>query len=97
MAQNDSNQVTRLEFEIVKDDIKELHKVYDLVQRQIVATEKLALEIKYLREDQKDANARIKALEERPNKRYDNVVTQIISNIIALIVGVIAAIIGLKK
>ena len=97
MAQNDSNQVTRLEFEIVKDDIKELHKVYDLVQRQIVATEKLALEIKYLREDQKDANERIKALEERPNKRYDIIVTQIISNIIALIVGVIAAIIGLKK
>ena len=97
MAQNDSNQVTRLEFEIVKDDIKELHKVYDLVQRQIVATEKLALEIKYLREDQKDANARIKALEERPNKRYDIIVTQIISNIIALIVGVIAAIIGLRK
>lgn len=97
MAQNDNNQVTRLEFEIVKDDIKELHKVYDLVQRQIVATEKLALEIKYLREDQKDANARIKALEERPNKRYDTVVTQIISTIIALIIGVIAAIIGLKK
>ena len=97
MAQNDSNQVTRLEFEIVKDDIKELHKVYDLVQRQIVATEKLALEIKYLREDQKDANERIKALEERPNKRYDIIVTQIISNIIALIVGVIAAIIGLRK
>lgn len=97
MAQTDDNQVTRLEFEIVKDDIKELHKVYDLVQRQIVATEKLALEIKYLREDQKDANARIKALEERPNKRYDTVVTQIISTIIALIIGVIAAIIGLKK
>ena len=97
MAQNDSNQVTRLEFEVVKDDIKELHKVYDLVQRQIVATEKLALEIKYLREDQKVANERIKALEERPNKRYDNIVTQIISTIIALIIGAIAAIIGLKK
>lgn len=97
MAQNNSSQVTRLEFELVKDDIKELHKVYDLVQRQIVATEKLALEIKYLREDQKDANERIKALEERPNKRYDTVVTQIISTIIALIIGVIAAIIGLKK
>lgn len=97
MAQNNSNQVTRLEFEIVKDDIKDLHKVYDLVQRQIIATEKLALEIKYLREDQKDANARIKALEERPNKRYDTIITQIISNIIALVIGVIAAIIGLKK
>ena len=97
MAQNNSSQVTRLEFELVKDDIKELHKVYDLVQRQIVATEKLALEIKYLREDQKNANERIKALEERPNKRYDTVVTQIISTIIALIIGVIATIIGLKK
>lgn len=97
MAQNNSNQVTRLEFEIVKDDIKELHKVYDLIQRQIIATEKLALEIKYLREDQKNANERIKALEERPNKRYDTIITQIISNIIALVIGVIAAIIGLKK
>lgn len=97
MAQNNSSQVTRLEFEIVKDDVKELHKVYDLIQRQIIATEKLALEIKYLREDQKDANARIKALEERPNKRYDTIVTQIISNIIALTIGVIAAIIGLKR
>lgn len=97
MAQNNNAQVTRLEFELVKEDIKELHKVYDLIQRQIIATEKLALEIKYLREDQKDANARIKALEERPNKRYDTIVTQIISNIIALTIGVIAAIIGLKK
>ena len=97
MAQNNSNQVTRLEFEIVKDDIKELHKVYDLIQRQIIATEKLALEIKYLREDQKNANERIKALEERPNKRYDTIITQIISNIIALVIGVIAAIIGLKR
>lgn len=97
MAQNNNAQVTRLEFELVKEDIKELHKVYDLIQRQIIATEKLALEIKYLREDQKNANERIKALEERPNKRYDTIVTQIISNIIALTIGVIAAIIGLKK
>ena len=98
MAQNSNNSpVTRLEFEIVKDDIKDLHKVYDILQRQIVATEKLALEIKYLREDQKNANERIKALEERPNKRYDTIVTQIIGTIIALIVGAIAAIIGLKK
>lgn len=98
MAQNSNNsQVTRFEFDLVKEDIKELHKVYDLIQRQIIATEKLALEIKYLREDQKNANERIKALEERPNKRYDSIITQIISNIIALIVGVIAATIGLKK
>lgn len=98
MAQNSNNSpITRLEFEIVKDDIKDLHKVYDILQRQIVATEKLALEIKYLREDQKNANERIKALEERPNKRYDTIVTQIIGTIIALIIGAIAAIIGLKK
>ena len=38
MAQNNSSQVTRLEFEIVKDDIKELHKVYDLVQISVMTT-----------------------------------------------------------
>ena len=98
MAQNfDNRGVSREEFNALKEDVKELHKVYDVVNRQTIATEKLALEMKYMREDQNNMESRIKVLEEKPVKRYDTVVTQVLSNIIALIIGALAVLIGLKK
>lgn len=97
MAQQGNSGVSRVEFDLLKDDVKELKKVYDVVNRQTIATEKLALEMKYMREDQKSAEERIKLLEEKPVKRYDTVITTIVSNIIALIIGAVAVVIGLKK
>lgn len=97
MAQNNDNGVSRIEFDILKEDVKELHKVYDVVNRQTIATEKLALEMKYMREDQSNMEKRVKLLEEKPVKRYDNIITQILSNVISLIIGALAVIIGLKK
>lgn len=97
MAQNNDNGVSRIEFDILKEDVKELHKVYDVVNRQTIATEKLALEMKYMREDQTNMEKRVKLLEEKPVKRYDNIITQILSNVISLIIGALAVIIGLKK
>lgn len=97
MAQQGNNGVSRVEFDLLKDDVKELKKVYDVVNRQTIATEKLALEMKYMREDQKSAEERIKLLEEKPVKRYDTVIATIVSNIIALIIGAVAVTIGLKK
>jgi hypothetical protein len=92
-----SNHVTREEFMELKNDVKELHQIYDIVNRQIVVTEKLALEMKYMREDQKETKDRVKCLEEKPTKRFDNLISQIIGNVIALIIGAIAAIIGFKN
>ena len=98
MAQNfDNRGVSREEFNALKEDVKELHKVYDVVNRQTIATEKLALEMKYMREDQKETKDRVKCLEEKPTKRFDNLISQIIGNVIALIIGAVAAIIGLNK
>lgn len=97
MAQNGNNEVSRVEFDALKDEVKELKKIYDIVNRQTIATEKLALEMRYMREDQDKADQRIKALEDRPSKRYDTVINQILSNIIALIIGAVAVLIGLKK
>ena len=97
MAQNNDNGVSRIEFDVLKEDVKELHKVYDVVNRQTIATEKLALEMKYMREDQSNMEKRVKILEEKPVKRYDNIITQILSNVISLIIGALAVIIGLKK
>lgn len=97
MAQNNDKGVSRVEFDLLREDVKELHKVYDVVNRQTIATEKLALEMKYMREDHTNMEKRVKLLEEKPVKRYDTVVTQILSNIISLIIGAVAVIIGLKK
>lgn len=97
MAQNTDNWVSRVEFNSLKDDVKELKKLYDILNRQTVATEKLALEVKYMREDQDNAEQRIKALEERPVKRYDTVVTQLLGNIVAIALGAVAIAMGLKK
>jgi hypothetical protein len=97
MAQNNDNGVSRIEFDILKEDVKELHKVYDVVNRQTIATEKLALEMKYMREDHANVEKRVKLLEEKPVKRYDSIITQILSNIISIAIGALAVIIGLKK
>lgn len=97
MAQKDDNGVSRVEFDILKEDVRELKKVYEIINRQTVATEKLAVEMKYMREKQEKTDERVSVLEEKPIKRYDNIVMQIISNIIALVIGAVAVLIGLKK
>ena len=96
MAQPNS-YVSRDEFIELKNEVKELHQIYDIVNRQVVVTEKLALEMKYMREDQKETKDRVRCLEEKPTKRFDNLISQIIGTVVALVLGAIAAIIGLKK
>lgn len=96
MAQPNS-YVSRDEFAELKQEVRELHQIYDIVNRQVVVTEKLALEMKYMREDQKETKDRVKCLEEKPTKRFDNLISQIIGTVVALVIGAIAAIIGLKK
>jgi hypothetical protein len=92
-----NNYVSRDEFAELKQEVRELHQIYDIVNRQVVVTEKLALEMKYMREDQKETKDRVKCLEEKPTKRFDNLISQIIGTVVALVLGAIAAIIGLKK
>ena len=77
--------------------LKHLEDIYDIVNRQTSVTERLATEMRYFREDQGKLDKRVTNLEERPNKRFDNIVTTIISNIISLVLGAVAVLIGLKK
>lgn len=77
--------------------LKHLEDIYDIVNRQTSVTERLATEMRYFREDQGKLDKRVTNLEERPNKRFDNIVTTIISNVISLILGAVAVLIGLKK
>lgn len=95
MAQNFN--VSRLEFDHLKEEVKDLKKVYDLVQRQTVVIEKLVVEVKYIKEDQADIDKRVRFLESKPNKRYEKLVDQIIGAIVGIVIAAIAVMIGLSK
>lgn len=90
------SEVTRQEFEDLKGNVKDLHKVFDKISDIAMATEKLAIEMKYMREEQNKADERLKILEEKPIKRYDSVVSYIITTVIGLAIGAIATLIKLK-
>jgi hypothetical protein len=83
--------------EDIDNRLKHLEDIYEIVNRQTSVTERLATEMRYLREDQNKVDKRVSVLEERPNKRFENVITTIISNVISLILGAVAVLIGLKK
>lgn len=91
------SEVTRQEFEDLKGNVKDLHKIFDNITDIAISTEKLAVEMKYMREEQNKTELRLKALEEKPIKRYDSIVNYIITSIISIILGAVAVTIGLKK
>lgn len=83
--------------EDIDNRLKHLEDIYEIVNRQTSVTERLATEMRYLREDQNKVDKRVSVLEERPNKRFESIITTIISNVISLILGAVAVLIGLKK
>ena len=90
------NEISRIEFDSLKDDVKELKKVYDKINSIAVSTEKLATEMKFMREEQNKLDSRVKNIEEKPVKRYDSVITNIINLVVGAIVGAIIALITKK-
>lgn len=90
------NTISRQEFEDLKDDVKDLKKVFDKINAIALSTEKLAIEMKYMREEQTKQDERITAIEEKPVKRYDSIVTYIITTVIGVVLGVVASLLKLK-
>lgn len=99
-----NNNVTRAEFNILRDEVKNLHDIYNVIREQTVAITKLAEKQDFMekehigiRSNQDKFDKRLTSIEQKPIKRYDNLISMVLSNIISLIVGAIAVIIGLKK
>lgn len=90
-------EITRQEFDDLKSDVKDLHKVFDQITAMTVSVEKLAVEMKYMREEQTKMDKRVTTMEEKPVKRYDNLVTNVITTIVGLVIGAVAMLVGLKK
>lgn len=86
-------EISRQEFDDLKNDVKDLKKVFDKINSIAISTEKLAIEMKYMREEQTKMDSRITTIEEKPVKRYDSIVTYIITTIIGAIIGFLVSLI----
>lgn len=99
MKENKS-EISRQEFDDLKEKVKGLEKIFDKISDIAISTEKLAIEIKYIREEQNKMDARqnkveneVAELKEKPGKRYDSIVTYIITTVIGTIIGAIGMLI----
>lgn len=93
----DNERLTRVE-----ESTKQAHKRIDNLEKDIAenrelttAVKELAVEVKYMREDMSQIDERVKIMEEKPAKRYENIVNQIIGIIVAGVVGYFIAKLGL--
>ena len=89
-------EISRQEFDDLKADVRDLKQVFDKISNIAISTEKLAVEMKYMREEQIRQDKRITAIEEKPVKRFDSIVTYIITTIIGLVIGYLASLIKFK-
>ena len=84
MSNNNSSELDDIRRRILK-----LEDIFENINKLTVQIEKLALETKYMREDYNDIDSRVMVLEQKPVKRYDTVVTTIITGLNGIVIGVI--------
>lgn len=89
-------EISRQEFDDLKNDVRALKKVFDKINSIAMSTEKLAIEMKYMREEQTKMDGRITKIEEKPVKRYDSIVTYIITTGIGAVIGFFISLIKIK-
>lgn len=91
------------------ESVKQAHKRLDTFEHKIETTEnkmdniydltvsvkEIATEMKNMREDMMKIDDRVKSIEEKPTKRYDAIVGQVISIIVAGVVGFFLAKLGI--
>jgi chromosome segregation ATPase len=73
--------------------IDSLEKLADSVNNLALSTSQIALETKALREDYVKADERIESLEEKPVKRYETVITAILTTLCGGVVGYLVALV----
>ena len=90
------NEVSRQEFNDLKNDVNSLKKVFDRINSIALSTEKLAIEMKYMREEQTKMDSRITKIEEKPSKKLDLIWGYVVSAVIGGLIGFILFKLGLK-
>lgn len=73
--------------------IDSLEKIANSVHEMSISTNQTVTEIKALREDFKRADERIDKLEEKPIKRYETVITAILTTLCGGVIGYLVSLI----
>ena len=94
--EKNKNDISRAEFDVIVGKVEKLEGIFDRINSIAMSTEKLAIEMKYMREEQNKQDERLTSLEQKPIKRYDSIVNYVITSILGLIIGAVAMLIGLK-
>lgn len=99
--------ITKKEFELVcknydkkfteqEKDVSSLKRIYEVIQNLTISIERNVTETKFMREKIDNMESRLKELEGNPKKRYEQVVSLLISLIVGAVMGFVFVKIGLK-
>lgn len=94
--EKNKNDISRAEFDVIVGKVEKLECIFDKITNIAMSTEKLAIEMKYMREEQNKQDERLTSLEQKPIKRYDSILNYVITSILGLVIGAVAMLIGLK-
>lgn len=83
-------------FENIEKLLDKQDKVTEQIQRMAISMERIAFETKQMREDFNELAPRVKVLEDKPIKKYEQITMTIVTILIGAVMGVFLAQIGLK-
>lgn len=76
-------------FSTLEQDSKSVHRRLDNFEKLVDSVHIIAAEMKEMRKDVNDTINRVDEIEQKPQKRYETVVTAIITTLVSVIVGFI--------
>lgn len=71
----------------IEESLKSAHKRIDSVETLTKSVYELASSIKTMQHDITDMSDRIKTIEEKPAKRWDLIITSVITAIVGIVIG----------
>ena len=71
----------------LEQDSKSVHHRLDNLEGLVESVHVIATETKAMREDVNSLTGRIEEIEQRPQRRYDTIITALITAVIGIIVG----------
>lgn len=79
---------------VVEQSTKSAHHRLDSLDKLTESVHILAVETKAMREDVSDITSRVDEIEKKPNKRYETVVTAIITALVGGLIGYFVKMLG---
>jgi len=72
---------------VTEQDLRSVHRRIDNLEKLTESVHVIATELKAMREDVSDIMTRVDEIERKPTKRYETIITSIITAVIGIIIG----------